>query len=61
LNIWGCGYVNLNDIEEERLKRYNYPYIEINSFISETYPTTKGWRKINPPSELFENREKISM
>lgn len=56
LNLWGCGYVNLNEVPIKKIPKIVNPYVHINSFIDLHYPKATQWRKINPPSELIPNR-----
>lgn len=60
LNIWGCGYVNINDVPQYRhILSGDDPYININSFIDLNFPKAKKWRKINPPANLISNKQNI--
>ncbi len=42
-----------------RAKKLTNTYVEIDSFISQTCPNVKEWKKIKPPSIIIENKEKL--
>jgi hypothetical protein len=53
LNIWGMGYVNVNDIEIYRRLNVFDPYVKVSHFINQHCPRPKKWEYINPPPAIY--------